>query len=109
MAEDILANQLADGQLPNAEADLYLCPASTRAFIKSVVCANVFGAGTGMELFLKPSGGTSRRIANVGTMDDGDTLYYNEPTTLTAGDAIRGVADDAAAIDYVISGAEQAV
>lgn len=106
---NILAEQLADGQLGAAEADMYLCPASTRAFVKSVICANTAAAATGIEVFLKPSGGTSRRIAYLEVMDAGDTLYFSEPTTLDAGDAIRGVADDAAIVDYIVSGAEQVV
>lgn len=104
---NILAEQLADGVLGAAEADVYLCPAGTRAFVKSMIFANKLGAATGIEIFLKPSGGTSRRIAYLSVMADGDTLYFDEPTTLDAGDAIRGVADDAAAVDYIVSGAEQ--
>jgi hypothetical protein len=104
---NILAEQLADGVLGVAEADVYLCPAGTRAFIKSMSFANKLGAATGMEIFLRPNGGTSRRIAYMSVMDDGDTFYYDAATPLDAGDAIRGVADDAAAVDYIVSGAEQ--
>jgi hypothetical protein len=104
----IEGKQLADGQLAGSETDMYTVPASTRAFIRSIICANT-GAGTNtVLLFLRPSGGTSRRLIKI-PLEIDEQLYFNEPMTLDAGDKVRGQATSASEVDYVISGAEEAV
>jgi len=104
----ILGKQLADGQLPAAEGDLYACPADTRAFVKSISCTNTSAANTNtVTLYLKPTGGTSRRLVRV-PLSSNDQLYYLAPETLDTADAIRGEATNAAEVDYVISGAVEA-
>jgi len=94
---------LADGQLANAETDMYTVPADTRAYVKSIVCSNTGAGDNTVTLYLTPSGGTSRRIVYA-ILASGSTLYYDEPTTLDAADKIRGYATNAAEVDYIISG-----
>ena len=105
----IIGKQLADGQLANAEADLYVCPAGTRVFIKSIICTNVHAANSNtIRLYLKPSAGTSRRLCNIPLAYD-EQLFFNEPIVLDAADAIRGYATNATEVDYVIDGATEVV
>jgi len=103
----IAGRQLADGQLPNAEAALYTAPGGTITYVKSIVCANVHAANTNtVELFVRPSGGASRRIVRV-PLEPSEQLYFNAPLALDTGDAIRGLATNAAEIDYTIYGGEE--
>lgn len=102
----ITGKQLADGQLPSTEGDLYTVPAGTRTYLKSIVCSNTGAGDNIVSIFLQPSGGTSRRIA-FATMNSGDTMYYSAATTLDTGDKIRGVATNADEMDYIISGGEE--
>jgi len=102
----IVGKQLADGQLPNIENDLYVVPAGIRAYVKSIICSNVASGINTVGIFLQPSGGIPRRIAYA-AMCSGVTMYYNEATTLDTGDKIRGVATNPSQVDYIISGGEE--
>ena len=102
----ILGRQLANGQLLNIEGDLYIVPAGTRAFVKSIIYSNLASGTNTVGVFLQPSGGVSRRIA-FAAMASGVTMYYSAATTLDAGDRIRGVATNTNQVDYIISGGEE--
>lgn len=58
------ATQLADGQLSNAEADLYASGADATV-VTSITVVNTDSVARTFTLFLKPSGGTSRAISPV--------------------------------------------
>lgn len=104
----IAGEALADGQLPNAEGVLYTVPADTVTYIKSIVYTNTSGANTNTVLILvRLDGANSRRLIRI-PLYPNEQLYYNEALTLEAADEIRGHATNAAEVDYVISGAEEA-
>ena len=103
----IEGKQLADGQLPYDEGDLWVTSADTRAFIKGIICTNTSTEhSTAITLFLQPHAGVSRRLIKV-TLEPDEQLYFDEPLTLDEGDKIRGRADYANEVDYVISGATE--
>jgi len=56
--------QLADGQLGNAEADIYLSGANS-IVVASITVTNTDSVARTFTLYLKPSGGTSRAISPV--------------------------------------------
>ncbi len=58
------ATQLADGQLGNAEADLYASGANATV-VTSITIVNTDSSARTFTLYLKPSGGTSRAISPV--------------------------------------------
>ena len=85
----ITAKQLADGQLPNAEGDLYTCPAGTTTYVKSITLHNTDAAAHTCTVLLLPSGGVARVIIDV-ALGAGYTTYVETPLVLDAGDKIRG-------------------
>lgn len=103
----IVGKQLADGQLPVAEGDLYTAPGATTTYIKSIICTNTHAANTNIVLlFLRPSAGTSRRLIKAPLGPD-EQVYFNEALVLDTGDKIRGNATNVNEVDYVINGAEE--
>jgi len=101
---------LADGQLPTTQTALYTVPASTRAIIKSFDLINNIATVQTVQIWIKRSGGTSRRAVNVGSLSIDErieALSDGESWTLAAGDSIEGMTTTAAAIDYTITGAEE--
>lgn len=104
----ISIKSLADGQLPNAKGTLYTCPASTTAILRLVSFVNTGAGARTVNLYLKPSGGTSRRLIPVAmSMAAGNSMEYTNVLTLEAGDIIEGDASVAAEVDYVIEGVER--
>ena len=104
----IVGEALADGQLPNAEGVLYTVPGGTIAYVKSIVYTNTHAVNTNTCFILvRLDGANSRRLIKVPLATD-EQLYYDEALTLEAADEIRGYATNAAEVDYVISGAEEA-
>jgi len=104
----ITAKELADGQLPNAKATLYTCPAATETVIPKggIRLCNTDASDRTVYLFVKP-GGTSREIED-GLILGAKHVYTNpDVITLEAGGLIEGYADVAVKVTYVISGAEE--
>lgn len=98
---------LANGQLPAAKGTLYTVPVATRAIIRNVTLAVIANPPQTVVLYVKKSGGTSRKIgqAELGT----DEFAHEEGIeTLEAGDEIEGQSTNAASTDYTILGVEQA-
>lgn len=94
-----------DGQLPAAKATLYTCPASTKGYVKGIMLFNSSGGTETVQLYVKPSGSSSRPI---GTIE----LLTGEYATvgsfgLAAADEIEGSSTNAGAIDYVIDVIEE--
>lgn len=104
----ITPGSLADGQLPNAKGTLYTCPALTAAVIRSLVLVNTGAGINAVNLYLKRSGGTSRRIiAKDLDLATGVDLAFDcekSMLMLSAGDVIEGDATTAAEVDYSITG-----
>jgi len=102
----ITAKQLADGQLPAAQGDLYTST-GVITYIVSIVLHNTNTTTENCTLWVLPSGGTARVIAYVELGAD-ETFYFNERRTLDSGDKIQGDATNATQVDYSIDGATEA-
>lgn len=103
---------LADGQLPSSQGALYTCPALTTAAVKFFRLVNTSASAVTVNLYVKKSGGTGRRIVPkdyalaAGAMLDVFDAVQNLP--LGAGDAIEGQCSAATTVDYVLGGGEVA-
>lgn len=101
---------LADGQLPSSKTALYTVPGSTQAAVKFFRLVNTSGSAVTVNVYVKKSGGTSRRIVpkdyslSAGAM--ASVLDYGEVVALAAGDALEGDASSATTVDYLIDGGE---
>ena len=104
----ITARQLADGQLANSIGTLYTAT-SVIAYVKSIVYVNT-GAGTNLvNLYVKPSGGTARRIIAKNTsLLTNEAMEFDVPIVLDSGDLISGDATSATEVDFTIYGATEA-
>ena len=108
MAGTFTIKQLADGQLPNSIGDLYTVPGSTQAVIKTITYVNTNASAEDVNLYIKPSGGTARRIIPKDmSLGAAYLMVYDDEITLDAGDKIQGDAQSASMVDYVISGVEE--
>ena len=101
---------LAAGQLPASKTTLYTVPGATQALLTITLVAT--GASDrNANLYLKRSGGTSRRIIPKDMlMNPGDAAYLDHqgrPYALSAGDEIEGDASAASEVDYTIDGMEK--
>ncbi len=97
---------LANGQLPAAKNTLYTVPPLTRAIIRNVTLSHFANGTQTVILYIKKSGGTSRKI---GQCMIGASEFANEDgvETLDAADEIEGESTNAASVDYAILGVEQ--
>lgn len=103
----IAIKSLADGQLAASKGALYTTPASTQAIVKRITLVNTSTGDVNVKLYFKASGGTSRRIYKAVLGDEGRGVM-NDEVTLEAADIIEGEASIGSAIDFVISGVENA-
>ena len=104
----IIPKSLADGQLPVAEGSLYVVPAVTQSIIKTVTLVNTDSVARTLNIYIKPSGGTSRRIVPKDlSLSAGYMAVLDDELTLEAGDDIRGDASAADVVDYVVNGVER--
>lgn len=99
------AKQLADGQLGNSEADLY-SPSGVKAVIVTITLCNTDTSTRNVKLYIKPSGGTSRKIFDADLLAS-QAVAVTERLTLDDGDALRGYSAVASKVDYTVSGAEE--
>jgi hypothetical protein len=106
----LVYKSLADGQLAAAKATLYTVPGATTAAIKQITYTNTDASSRTVNLYLKRSGSTSRRIIpKTMTLASGSTMYWGDGDTmeLSTGDIIEGDASAATVVDYVVTGAER--
>lgn len=100
---------LADGQLPTVKAALYTAPAAG-AGVKFFRLVNASASVVTLNLYLKKSGGTSRRIVPKDySLAAGallDVLDAVQAIGMETGDAIEGDCSAGTAVDYVINGGE---
>jgi hypothetical protein len=94
---------LADGQLPNTKTTLYTVPASTEATFKAIFILNEGAGANTANIYLKRSGGSSRKIWSR-AMATGDYTTISD-FTLATGDIIEGDATNATEVTYIITGA----
>ena len=101
---------LADGQLANALAVLYTVPGSTRAVIKSIDICSLTAIAQTVQLYIRRSGGSTRRICNVNSLQLNEAIHVLEDGqsySLAAGDTIEGFTTTAGSLDFMITGAEE--
>lgn len=99
---------LADGQLPAAKGTLYTVPGATTTIIKTITLVNTDSSARDVNLYVKPSGGTSRRIIPMNCeLGIGYMLVCDDEFTLEVGDVIEGDASAANVVDYTINGVEK--
>lgn len=99
---------LAQGQLPNAKGTIYTVPASTTAYIKSLKVVNTDSSARTVNIYVKRSGGTSRRIwPSAMSLAAGYVAEDEDIGGLSTGDIIEGDASAATVVDYTILGAER--
>jgi hypothetical protein len=104
----ITAKSLADGQLSNSKTTLYTVPVSAIAYVKFFSLHNTNAVTQTYIVYVTRSGGASRIIA-YGTLTQHSTVRIidTESLSLSAGDLIEAETTTAAAVDYLIAGAEQ--
>ncbi len=108
MAGTHTVKSLGDGQLPNAKGTLYTVAASTTAIICTITLVNTDTAMRTVNLYVKPSGSSSRMIIPQNMEMGIDHCHiYKDELTLEAGDLIEGDASVATKIDYTINGVEE--
>jgi hypothetical protein len=105
-----VGKSLADGQLPSGLGTLYTVPALTRAVIKQIDIVSATAIVQVVQLYIKRSGSSSRRVINVNDLNLNEAIHFGdegESISLSAGDQIEGVTTTAASVDYTITGAEE--
>jgi hypothetical protein len=104
----ITGKSLADGQLGTAKATLYTVPATTIAHIANIILANAHTAAVTVNLYVKRSGSSSRRIIgkdfSIGVNDRLEIPTAGSAIRLSAGDIIEGDAATGSVIDFLITG-----
>jgi len=104
----IRENFSANGLLAATEADLYTCPALCQAEIDTLICVNPSGGSTNVvSLYVQPSGGTSRLIAEESVLAGGKLIGMGEAMKLNEGDKIRGFGTNADQVRWFISGVKE--
>jgi len=100
---------LGYGQLPAAKETLYTVPVGISTIIKTVNYVNTCTvAGMTVNLFVKPSGNTSKYIIPRDMMLEArNSMIYDDEMTLGPGDLIEGYAENANEVDYEIWGVEE--
>lgn len=99
---------LADGQLAGAKATLYVVPGGTTTIIKTITYVNTDSSARNVNLYIKSSGGTSRRIIPKDMeLGIGYMMVYDDEITLEPADEIEGDASAATVVDFTINGVEK--
>ena len=99
------AKPLADGQLGTAKGTLYTVPEARAAYVRTITLYNSNAIAQVVKLYLKP--GATSRVFYYGTLAQYTHIHLTLPITLSEGDLIEGETTTAAAVDYVITGAEE--
>ena len=105
----LVMKQLAQGQLPDSTGDLYTAPEGKSALLKTVTVVNTHTATETVNLYVKPAGGSARRLIPKDLqLKAGYLLVVDDELTLEAGDKLQGAATTASKLDYTVSGVEDA-
>jgi hypothetical protein len=100
---------LADGQLPLAEANLYVVPAATTTIVVTISLVNTDTVARVVNLYVRRAAGSSRRVGvpKNYTVGIGAVIETDREYTLGPGDAVRGDASAATVVDFSIHGVEE--
>lgn len=95
-----------NGQLPNAQGDLYVSPVGVSTYLKQVLLYNENAAAQTIQLWLFPSGGTAAlfRQLVLSQNESAQLLEDGESITLSGGDTLQAMTTTAAAVDYTLTG-----
>jgi hypothetical protein len=103
------SSQLANGQLANSIGDIYTSSSAT-TIVKSITLVNTNTTHEHVNLYVLKASGTARRIIPKDmTLMPNYSLVFDSVITLGSGDKLQGDTTTASKVDYVISGATQAV
>jgi hypothetical protein len=105
MAEFLPAN-LGIGQLSNTLQTIYTVPAGKQAIIRSLLVVNTDSAVVTIDLFVQIGAVTARIIPALLELRSGSKYDDNSSIMLPTGAMIKGQADVANVVDYIISGVE---
>jgi hypothetical protein len=100
---------LADGQLPSTKGTLYTVPGATTAYIKFMSVFNTNAAQQTVIIYANVSG-TSREIARF-VLEQNEwarVIEKDEALVLEAADLIEAETTTATAVNYLITGVEEA-
>lgn len=97
---------LGEGQLLASKSTIYTVPADTRTIIRTITLAHVAGGTQTINLYVKTSGGTSRRVSRA-VIETDEFAHEEDIGTLEPGDEIEADSTNAASTDYTIHGVEQ--
>jgi len=105
----LTVTQLADGQLAAAKGTLYTTPASTQTIVRSIILVNTSTSDVTANIYMCPSGGTSRRIGpkDFTILAEGMAIL-DDVYSLDTGDLIEGDDSSATTVDYTIYGVQNA-
>jgi hypothetical protein len=95
-----VVTQLANGQFAAAEADIFTA-ANDGTIVTTIICVNTHDVAVTCNIYLKPSGGTSRKIIPVdASLESGECLLFDgtrvsvtgavDEVTLGTGNAVFG-------------------
>lgn len=100
----ITAASLADGQVANSKTTIYT--SSGKTYVKLLICDNVGASTEIVQVYVKRSGSTSRRIAQVELLTDESAriIDKDDALVLSAGDVIEAETTNATSVDYLITG-----
>ena len=109
MSNNFTPLPVINGQLPNSQANLLVCPNGTNYYIKQLFLFNHNSSVETIRLFLLPNGGVATAIPQLqlAQNESAQILEDGESITLTPGDAIQAVTTTAAVVDYTFTGVQE--
>jgi len=94
---------LADGQVANAQGTIFT--ATEETWIKSVRLHQTSATPQDVRVWVKKSGGTSRKMLHAEDVPQNYSLEAaDQPITLEAGDTLEAAATTAAVVDFLVLG-----
>lgn len=97
---------LADGQVAATKTVIYTVPAATNAVIRTVAFVNVAATTETVQLYVTPSGGTSRKFSRA-TIGPDEFAHEEDIGTLETGDALEAETNNATSVDFSVMGVEE--
>lgn len=97
---------LANGQVAAVKTTIYTVPVGANAIIRTVTFVNVGGVTETIQLYVKPSGGTSRKFSRALLLAD-EFAHEEDIGTLEAGDELEAETTNAASVDFTVMGVDQ--
>lgn len=98
---------LADGQVAAVKTTIYTVPVATTAVIRTVAFVNVAVTTETVQLYYKPSGGTSRKFSQA-QIAANEFAHEEDIGTMEAGDELEAETTNATSVDFTVMGVEEA-